>query len=84
MSDRGRVWANQNRGLADEEAIREGYIRGEGLLGAVLQAALELEDAQGRYTYASVGGPADASVIERLKTARLKLFLALKAVEQAL
>ena len=80
----GRVYANSEleEHLADQILIELGVIAGDGLLGVVVEAVKELYEAGADYGYYGESSPEGLKAVEKVESAWLKLFAALKAIEE--
>ena len=80
----GKVYANaeHEEDRADQTLIEMGAIAGDGLLGAVVEAVNELCDATADCAYYGESSPEGIVAIEGIAIAWLKLFVALKAIEE--
>lgn len=86
MTEIGKVYANTEReeDRANQIFIEMGAIAGDGLLGIVVEAIDELHDASMDYgRYAGSSSSEGVAAIERMESAWLEVFAALKAIEEA-
>ena len=83
MFELGHVQADNTENSESLASIRAGFIRGEGLLGEVLTAALELAESCQDYGYYASDSALSKEALEDVKSGRVRLYQALKAVEQA-
>lgn len=81
----GKVYANAEReeDRDDRGLIEMGAITGEGLLGEVLEVIDKLFEASQDYAYYGESSPERVRAINEIKFAWVKLFAALKAIEEA-
>lgn len=80
----GKVRAANTEDPASRDSIALGFIEGEGLLGVALKAAGVLCDVSMDYAYYGEGSPEGIIAGEKMGSAWLALFDALKAIEEAL
>lgn len=80
MSKIGHIRANNTTDPDSRDSIMCGYVTGDGLLGEVVKATCKLIDAVKDFEYS---GNDSVQACNRLKQARLNLYDALKAIEEA-
>ncbi len=78
----GSVWVEDCAEIDSDEAIRRGYIDGDGLLGELLDAYGDLDMWRG-WKGSFSGTPKAAEFAEKIGATRMKIYGILKQIEAA-